>query len=245
MVEIDRPPTPTYVALGDSMSIDEYAGGPGRGGASLFARNRDMDFPDWQGRDLQSLLPGLRSHVLATDGGTTQTLLGSQLPALARLAVQPAIVTLTVGGNDVLSAYGDTRSALQIVEVVRDRVGRALLELGRIARPDASVIVGTVYDPSDGTADASRVGLPPWPGVVEVLARLNAALREVSAEHGAHVAEIHRRFLGHGVSAGDPAEPEPRPASRELWYRHIIEPNAWGASGVRAAFWEALHRARR
>lgn len=225
------------------MSIDEYAGGLGRGGASLFARNRDIDFPDWRGRDLQSLLPGLRWHMLATDGGTTQTLLGSQLPALGRLDVEPAVVTVTVGGNDVLSAYGDTRYALEIVRVVRDRVGRALLQLGRLSRPDASVIVGTVYDPSDGTADASRVGLPPWPGVVEVLDRLNAALREVSAEHGAQVAEIHRHFLGHGVSAGDPAQPEPRPFSRELWYRHIIEPNAWGASGVRAAFWEAFHRA--
>jgi hypothetical protein len=28
-----------YVALGDSISIDDYAGGPGRGGASLLARN--------------------------------------------------------------------------------------------------------------------------------------------------------------------------------------------------------------
>ena len=35
-----------YVALGDSISIDIYAGGPGRGGASLLARNRDRDFPD-------------------------------------------------------------------------------------------------------------------------------------------------------------------------------------------------------
>lgn len=236
--------TPTYVALGDSISIDEYAGGPGRGGASLFARNRDIDFPDWRGRDLQSLLPGLRWHMLATDGGTTQTLLGSQLPARGRLGVAPAVVTLTVGGNDVLSAYGDTRYALRIVPVVRDRVARALFQLGRLSRPGASVIVGTVYDPSDGTADASRVGLPPWPGVVEVLDRLNAALREVSAEHGVQVAEIHRHFLGHGVSAGNPAQPEPRPGSRELWYCHVIEPNAWGADGVRAAFWEALHRAR-
>lgn len=36
-----------YIALGDSISIDPYAGGPGRGGASLLARNRDDDFPDW------------------------------------------------------------------------------------------------------------------------------------------------------------------------------------------------------
>jgi len=31
-----------------------------------------------------------------------------------------------------------------------------------------------------------------------------------------------------------------RPAARDLWYRNIIEPNAWGADAVRAAFWEAV-----
>src|SRR6266511_3866336 len=32
------------------MSIDDYAGGAGRGAASLLYRNRDDDFPDWAGR---------------------------------------------------------------------------------------------------------------------------------------------------------------------------------------------------
>ena len=37
------------VALGDSISIDTYAGGPGRGEASLLARNRNDDFPQRSG----------------------------------------------------------------------------------------------------------------------------------------------------------------------------------------------------
>lgn len=36
-----------YVALGDSMSIDDYAGCAGRGAASLLLRNVDADFPAW------------------------------------------------------------------------------------------------------------------------------------------------------------------------------------------------------
>jgi hypothetical protein len=52
---IDAPAV--YAALGDSISIDEYAGGSGLGGASLFARNRDDTFPWWRGRDLTTVHP--------------------------------------------------------------------------------------------------------------------------------------------------------------------------------------------
>jgi hypothetical protein len=69
-----------YVALGDSISIDVYAGGPGRGGASLLARNRDEDFPDWRRHDLATTRPELGFGLLVTDGGTTASLLDAQLP---------------------------------------------------------------------------------------------------------------------------------------------------------------------
>ena len=233
-------PQPAYVALGDSISIDDYAGGPGRGGASLLARNLDEDFPEWRGRDLRTRLPGLTWSVLATDGATSRSVLDAQLPRLQRLPVAPSVVTLTVGGNDVLASYGDTRGALLAVREVRARVERALSALATLAAPEATVILGTVYDPSDGTGDAARVGLPAWPDVVDVVAELNAALRELAGAYGARVADVHGRFLGHGLACGNPAQGKARPANRDLWYCNVIEPNAWGASGVRAAFWEAL-----
>jgi lysophospholipase L1-like esterase len=229
-----------YVALGDSISIDLYAGGPGRGGPSLLARNRDEDFPEWRGRDLATTRPDLGFALLATDGGTTASLRDVQLPRLEASGVAPRVVTLTVGGNDVLGAYGDTARALEVVALVRSRVGEALERLHALVPPGDPIVVGTVYDPSDGTAEAWRVGLPPWPDVVDVIGELNAALRAVAGEHGARVADIHGRFLGHGLQAGDPGQPAARPADRDLWYCRIIEPNAWGADAVRGAFWAAL-----
>jgi len=230
----------TYVALGDSISIDDYAGGPGRGGASLLFRNRDDDFPEWRGRDLVSSDPEGSFHLLASDGATTRTLLDGQLPRLAALRLRPTLVTLTIGGNDVLGGYGDAAAARQTISRVSSALARALTELGGLLAAEASVVVGTVYDPSDGTGDAARLGLPPWPEAVEVIAELNETLRAVAARHGASVAEIGACFTGHGLLAGDPARPEPRPRERTLWLCNVIEPNAWGAGGVREAFWSAL-----
>ena len=72
-----------YAALGDSMSIDDYAGGPGRGAASLLWRNRDRDFPAWAGRDLTTRDPTARLALLASDGATSTTVAANSLGGCA------------------------------------------------------------------------------------------------------------------------------------------------------------------
>lgn len=231
---------PHYVALGDSVSIDDYSGGPGRGGPSLLFANRDEDFPEWRGYDLRTADPATAFSLLATDGATTRTLLDTQLPTLAALRVRPTVVSLTIGGNDLLGAYGDTGAAREVILRVRTALARALPQVVDCLSPSGRVVVGTVYDPSDGTGDAVRLGLPPWPDAVQVIEELNEDLRAVAARQGAAVAEIAEHFHGHGLLAGDPTSPGPRPADRDVWFCNVIEPNAWGASGVRAALWEAV-----
>jgi lysophospholipase L1-like esterase len=221
-----------YLALGDSMSIDAYAGGPGRGAASLLLRNRDGDFPDFTGRDLAAR--GYTGRLLARDGATSQDVRQHQLPLIDAV---PDVVTLTAGGNDVLQAYGDSAAARAAIGAVTGNVEVVLGTLRRITR-SAPIVVTTVYDPSDGTGAVP--GLPPWPGGLAMIAALNDALRDLAAAHGALVAEVHRRFLGHGIAAGDPGQPDSRPASADLWYCDVIEPNAWGAHAIRAVWWETL-----
>jgi lysophospholipase L1-like esterase len=231
---------PVYVALGDSISIDDYAGGPGRGAASLLLRNRDPDFPDWAGRHLSALWPDIRLLLLATDGATSATVVHQQLPHLVRLGITPSLATLTIGGNDLLQAYGDRAEAISATRRVIDNGRRILSMLRDRIGPSTPIVVGTVYDPSDGTGRAELLGLPPWPDAVVLLAELNQGLVDLADEHDARVADLHRCFLGHGILAGDVPRPEPRPPNRALWYCNVIEPNAWGASAVRATFWEAL-----
>jgi len=224
-----------YVALGDSMSIDFYAGGPGHGAASLLYRNDDADFPAWAGQDLACA--GWTAVVLATDGATAVDVVVEQLPLLTQA---PALVTITAGGNDLMWTYGDTPAAYAAV----DRVGAVYEEI--LSRLDAiggcRIVLTTVYDPSDGTGHVPGAALPPWPAGPAVVAALNARLADLADRHGAVLADVHGSFLGHGLHAGDPAQPEPRPSNRDLWYCGLIEPNAWGAHHIRATWWEALRR---
>ena len=229
-----------YAAMGDSMSIDDYAGGPGRGAASLLWRNRDDDFPAWAGRDLTTRDPSARLALLASDGATSTTVAGEQLGRLRRLQRTPTLATVTMGGNDLLAAYGDAGAAGRAVRTVVDNGRLVLGGLRALMGAQAPIVVATVYDPSDGSGDAGRLGLPPWPEALEVLAELNRALRMLAGDHQALVAEVHAGFLGHGLAVGDPGQPAARPPDRDLWYCDLIEPNAWGASEIRAAFWETL-----
>src|SRR5262245_356103 len=70
-----------YLALGDSISIDEYTGVRGGGAASQLARKLGVDLVE-----------------LTRDGNTTQGVLAD----LARAPAAADIVTLTAGGNDLL-----------------------------------------------------------------------------------------------------------------------------------------------
>ncbi len=230
--------TVLYVALGDSMSIDVYAGGPGRGAASLLHRNRDADFPDWAGRDLATR--GYAVLDLTYDGATTAGVLEQQLPRLDR---RPDLVTITMGGNDLMGAYGDAAAAEAVVRTVAERGERILGALATGPGGLPRTVLTTVYDPSDGTGAVPGGTLPPWPDGPRMVRALNAALTTLAGRHGAVVADLHAHFLGHGSTAGDPGQPDPRPANRDLWFCGVIEPNAWGAHEIRRVWWETLERA--
>jgi hypothetical protein len=66
-------------------------------------------------------------------------------------------------------------------------------------------------DERDIEIRTGRLGLPPWPEALEVLAELNRVLWVLAEDHRALVAEVHARFLGHGL-AGDPTQPAAAPA---------------------------------
>ena len=205
-----------YLALGDSISIDEYplreTGVANIGAASLFARA------------LRERFPGIRVDDLTADGATTDDVLRWQLPRV-RATDDPAIVTITAGGNDLLMNLRAARPPVRLVEGVIDRLTRIVDETRRHL-PRATILLGTIYDPSDGTNVLYGERLD---REAKWLGRVNDGIRALAARDGIVLADIHARFLGHGLSV-----PE---SERWYWSGLIFEPNAEGARQV-AKLWE-------
>jgi lysophospholipase L1-like esterase len=232
-----------YVSLGDSISIDAYAGGTGCGAASLLFRNRDDLFPDWQGRDLKTVLPGVHLIPRAMDAATSASVRYVQLPQLLEMRVLPQLATITIGGNDLLQAFGNDAAADAAHLALREHGEVILQRLRTLMGQDAPILLGTIYDPSDGTGDSAAVQIMAWPSALSWLHRFhrfNETLTELAANYGAILTDIHAYFLGHGITVGSPAQEDPRPANRELYYCGVIEPNGWGAGAIRALWWETL-----
>jgi len=243
-----------YVALGDSMSIDLYpaldagetdvavaleravhAGAVAPiGAASLLYRNDDARWPEEEGDDLVTQYPGVTFANLASDGATIGEVFGEQLPQLAESDAE-SLITLTIGGNDLLSAFSN-KPRMSLLEAIARDVAEAyefLLDALHRARPNALVVLTTIYDPSDGTGHIPGVLEQAGPLPLPVLQGLNERIRTLAAgTPRTALADVHAHFMGHGATA-----PEDE---RWYWRRSLIEPNAVGAHEIRKVWRGAL-----
>lgn len=247
-------PFTQYIALGDSMSIDLYpaldagetdvavalewnsrAGAVAPlGAASLLHRNADDRYPEFIGRDLTSRYPQISRLNVAEDGATIGDVFGSQLPQIAA-SEEPTLLTLSVGGNDLLSAFSTQPKADLLERIVTDiaEAYEFLVESLRRARPRGTLLLTTIYDPSDDTRRIPGVFDDAGPLPLEPLHQMNEHIRTLARDTPlAAVADAYRHFLGHGVTASEP--------DRWYWKRSWIEPNARGASEIRRLWLDAL-----
>jgi lysophospholipase L1-like esterase len=112
--------TRTYLALGDSMSIDRYTGVPGGGAVSQFD---DWLGPSWRLDDRTMDMSRMRHVPDAAIGD---------------------LITLTIGGNDLLA-----EQQRYLEEGIESFAHEHLQLLRRIRsqNPDAFFIVGSIYAP--------------------------------------------------------------------------------------------------
>jgi acyl-CoA thioesterase I len=236
-----------YLALGDSMSTNEYPSCdllevdavPAEllpaGAAALMYRNLDDRWPEFARTDLATLCPGIEARVLAWDGAMIEDVLTEEVIRTGRDAEGARLlITLTAGGNDLLDALTVERKLAEVLEEISGRYEELVTTL-RDEFPGAVLLLTTVYDPTDGSGLipelSDRYGRLP----IEHLQRFNDHVRRLAGRiPGARLADVHRHFLGHGVSAP--------PAERWYWRGSLIEPSARGASEIRRVWWRALVR---
>jgi hypothetical protein len=195
-----------YLALGDSMSIDLYTGVEGGGAAAQLAE----------------LLSAQSFENLTENGATTVEVLN----ALKNVQRWPDLVTLTVGGNDLLLAV------LSAKEGTAPSIAPILVNLTKIASKlsdmNCHVILNTIYDPTDGDDTyAGTIGLHPTNRVR--LAQLNSGIESIARSCGFSVLRLHELFKGHGEQSLEP------------WLTKIIEPNLAGATAI-AHEWYRIYR---
>jgi lysophospholipase L1-like esterase len=203
-----------YLALGDSISIDDYTEVVGGGAARQFARLVGAtEVEDW-----------------TRDGCTTQGV----LEALGQVRGRPDVVTLTAGGNDLLQGFLDVGSPaggpvggwLAVAETPAANLERIAAILAAYRCP---VILNTVYDPTDGDDSLlPQFGIPP--AARAAFNALNDRIGELARERGFLLADLEALFHGHGV------------ASEEPWFVLQIEPNLAGATAT-ARHWYELFAA--
>lgn len=172
-----------FVALGDSLTEgvgDPHPSWPNgfRGWADLVAAH------------LASGDPSTEYANLALRGKTARDVATEQLPVA--LGMNPDIVTIWAGGNDIL------RPVLRL-ENVLEPIDHALAQLAATA---ATVIVFTGFE---------ITGSPALGPVRSRVRALNAGLREIARDRGALVADVSERhaWKDRRLWAGDRVHPSP------------------------------------
>jgi lysophospholipase L1-like esterase len=166
----------SYLALGDSISIDDYTGVHGGGAPSQLARKLGLELID-----------------LTRDGNTTDGV-------LADLAVAPAatdVVTITAGGNDLLGG-SHSRAILRRLHQIAQRIQplSAHVVVNTIYDPSDG----------DNDLGRRELGLSRLGTIElrRRLNAVNGGIAKIARDHGFLLADLERLFHGHGVTSDEP-----------------------------------------
>ena len=165
-----------YLALGDSISIDDYTGVHGGGAAAQLARKLGAELVD-----------------LTRDGNTTDGVLAD----LARAPAAADVVTLTAGGNDLLG--GDLPRA--ILRRLHE-IGKRIEPLA----PQVVINTVYDPSDGDNEVGRRELGLSRLAAIElrRRLNAVNSGIERLARTHGFLLADLERLFHGHGVASNEP-----------------------------------------
>jgi lysophospholipase L1-like esterase len=192
-----------YLALGDSISIDDYTGVRGGGAASQLARKLGVELLD-----------------LTCDGNTTQGVLAD----ITRARGAADVVTLTAGGNDLLGGE-NPRAILRRLHQIAERIQPlgAGVVLNTIYDPSDG----------DNDLGRRELGLSRLVTIElrRRLNAVNRGIEKLARARGFLLGDLERLFHGHGIASNEPwfvqvIEPNLAGATAiaEHWYELLTSP---------------------
>jgi lysophospholipase L1-like esterase len=192
-----------YLALGDSISIDDYTGVRGGGAASQLARKLDLDLIDF-----------------TRDGNTTRGVIAD----LAQAPATADVVTLTAGGNDLLG--GD------LPRTILHRLHQVALQIQPLGARVVLNTIYDPSD-GDNAVGRRELGLSRLATIElrRRLNAVNRGIPKLARDRAFVLADLERLFRGHGITSNEPwfvqvIEPNLAGASAiaEHWYELLTSP---------------------
>ena len=205
-------PPLAYVSLGDSLAVGVGSSDPRERGYSPIYRDI---LEEETGRDV-------RLVGLGVSGETSESFLNGPDPQLARaqaaLGEAPgAVVTLSLGGNDLLRVANGTDAEREAALArYAGNLDRILKSLRKSSTPEPRITVLALYNPAPGSFTD------------EWSEKLNGTIREVAKRNGAAVAAGDEAFRGHEAEY-----------ARHARYPWDIHPTDEGHEALARAFAEA------
>jgi len=240
-----------YVAMGDSILIDKYAGNENCecGGASLFFKNKNLLFPSYKNKDLLSIIPNAKKIILAQDSAKIDDLF-LQFTQLKQLKITPNLITVSIGGNDIVEILrsksllqSDKSHILNMLDEFSKKITAISMKLNELKKINNELIIMilNVYDPTDGlgydfTSNKSNSFLDHKhkSQIYHIFYKFNEELMKISTINDYILIDIHSHFLGHGIFHNNRRN-NPFYVNGKYWYHSniIIDINQSGAHELR------------
>jgi lysophospholipase L1-like esterase len=162
-----------YAALGDSLAAGFGAVPVTQGYVYLLYERGVFD-----------TVPNTILANIGMPGATSQSVLEHQVPQLCgNQLFQPDVITLNVGGNDLLSILGGA-DPYTVLQAFANNLTQILLSLRTCLPQDTRIYLANQY------------AIPEIPGSDQLIDPLNYIIENVAAPFGVPVADVHAAFFG-------------------------------------------------
>jgi len=241
------------IVLGDSISDGTGASAASLQYANLLANNNDTQYPTEATTDLQSRYGGADAGAfpvlhIAVGGATTYSMWRDQLPALRNMFPirGHSLAVITIGGNDLVAALasGGAPDGQVLTDAINYLTQTATFLHDPANFPDGvSLVLATVYDPTDGEGFARNCFLNlRVPQFIPGLDVWRERYRMLGMSMNFAVVDALGHFHGHAKNYMHVCNPYYDTANPVQWFStaDCIHPGDLGHNEFRRLFFQAV-----